>query len=133
MGQVLGAVCECGYKSEAVLGAGRSNFREVCKFPHYCTSCNEVISVDIFKEERICPKCQSRDVQSYEARTSRLKYKILEKFSDETLKKFGFHRRDDEQHSWYGKSKNHTILKGNQYCPNCQKKELKFFTSMMFD
>lgn len=133
MGQVLGAVCECGYEGKAVLGAGRSDFREVCKFPHYCVSCKEVVSIDIFKDEHSCPKCKSNNVNSYEAQTRRPKYEIIEKLSDVNLKKLGFHRRSDEQDSWYGKTKNHVLLRGSHYCPKCEQKSLKFFTEMMFD
>lgn len=133
MGQVLGAVCECGYKGSAVLGAGRSNFREVCKFPHYCESCKEVVSVDIFKEHHTCPKCQSPNVFTYEAPTKVPKYQILEKLSDSTLARLGMHRRQDEQDSWYGKNKRHVILRGKHHCPKCDMTSLSFFTEMMFD
>ena len=133
VGQVLSAFCDCGYESDVVLGAGRSNFREVCKFPHYCLNCNEAISIDIFKDTRKCPKCNSSDVHTYEAQTKRAKYKLLEKLSDSTLDKLGMHRRDDEHHSWYGNSKNHTILRGKHFCPKCERTSLSFATSMMFD
>jgi Zn finger protein HypA/HybF involved in hydrogenase expression len=133
MGQVLDAVCECGYHSSVVMGAARSNFLEVCKFPHYCMNCHESISIDIFKETKLCPKCNSGDVHTYEAKTRRVRYKLLEKLSDNALQKLGMHRRDDEHHSWYGNSKNHTILRGKHYCPQCEKTTLSFITSMMFD
>ena len=133
MGQILGATCVCGYKGEAVFGAGRSDFLEVCDFPHYCDSCNEVVSVDIFKEELNCPKCKSSDVHSYEAQSKPPKYKFIEKLSDKNLNKFGFHRRNDEQDSWYGKSKTHVLLRGPHHCPKCDKDSLKFFTKIMFD
>ena len=132
MGQILDAVCECGYRKSAVLGAGRSNFKEVCKFPHYCNSCSEVIDVDIFKEQNCCPNCTSLNIHTYEALTKRVTYKVFERLSDITLRKYGYHRRDNEQHSWYGKIKNHTILRVKHFCPKCKNDSLSFFTSMMF-
>lgn len=133
MGQILGAVCECGYNGKATLGAGRSDFREVCKFPHYCDSCKEVVSVDIFKEEHLCPTCKSHDVHTYEAQTTRLKNEAHEQLSDVHLERLGLHRRSDEQDSWYGKDKSHILLRGPHYCPKCEKNSLKFFTEIMFD
>jgi predicted Zn-ribbon and HTH transcriptional regulator len=133
MGQVLGAVCECGYKGSAALGAGRSNFREVCNFPHYCKSCEEVVSVDIFKDKQTCPKCKSEDVHTYEAQTTRLKNEVHEQLSDLHLERLGLHRRTDEQDSWYGKDKSHILLRGPHRCPKCQMQLLKFFTELMFD
>lgn len=133
MGQVLGGICECGYKGSATLGAGRSNFQEVCRFPHYCRKCENLISVDIFKKDNTCPDCGSDDIHTYEASTNSPKYKIIEKLSDERLRSFGFHRSDDEQFSWYGNTKSHVILRGGHHCPKCHNNSLRFFTELMFD
>lgn len=133
MGEVVKAKCSCGYEEEAVIGAGRFDFKEVCKFPHFCNSCNRVTSVDIFKEVYECKHCNGADVHSYESITKVVKYNFLERFSDETLTKYGYHRRSQEYTSWYGRTKNHVLMRGKHYCPNCKESNLTFKITMMFD
>lgn len=133
MGEVVAATCECGYKEDAVIGAGRSNFKEVCKFPHYCKSCNQLTSIDLFRSEKTCTRCGSADVRSYESSTKVIPYKFLNRFSDDTLKKYGYHRKSHEYTSWYGTKKNHVLMRGKHYCPNCKCNNLSFQITMMFD
>jgi hypothetical protein len=133
MGEVVSSTCICGYEAEAVIGAGRLDFKEVCKFPHYCDSCNQVTSIDIFKTKRTCNNCKSQAVHSYEANTKRVPYEFLEKISDETLKKYGYHKRHHEYTSWCGKEKSHVILHGTHHCPSCKKNTLQFKIKLMFD
>ncbi len=133
MGQILNAVCKCGYVGRAILGAGRSDHTEVCNFPHYCKTCKEVVGIDIFKEVHLCPKCNSNNLQSYEALTQRLDSDELEDLSDSDLEKLGFHRSFDELTSWYGKEKEHAILKDTHHCPKCDQPTLRFKRSAFFD
>lgn len=133
MGQVLNAICECGLRDTATLGAGRSDFQLVCKFPHYCKNCEYLISVDILKENNVCSECGSKDIHSYESSTKRSKYKIVEKLSTDVLMKLGLHRLEDEQFSWYLNKENHVILKGNHYCPKCHSNSMIFDTKLIFD
>jgi hypothetical protein len=133
MGEVVTATCTCGYKENAAIGAGRSDFKVVCKFPHFCNSCSQVTSVDIFKSEHVCKHCGSYDVHSYESSTKVTPYKFMERFSDEILKKYGYHRKSYEYTSWYGTTKNHVLMRGKHYCPNCKCNSLQFQITMMFD
>ena len=133
MGQILNAICDCGYEGKAVLGAGRADFNRVCNFPYHCKSCKEVVSVDLFKKRISCPICNSQDVHTYESQTVRLDKEIYEQLSDIELEKLGLHRVSNEQESWAVKDKNHTLLRGPHHCPKCEKKTLIFFTELMFD
>ena len=133
MGQVLRAICECGFNETATLGAGRGDFNRICKFPHYCKGCECLISIDIFKEQNNCSECGSEDIHSYESSTKRSKYKIFEKFSNSALKKLGLHRLVDEQFCWFSNTESHAILSGNHYCPKCHVNSMNFITELIFD
>lgn len=133
MGSSLIASCQCGYEKHVFLGAGRSNFETVCHFPHYCDDCKEVVSVDIFSDEIKCPNCKSTNVHTYEAKSKRIKDTFTDKMKAKLVGNKTYHSSEDEEFSWYGRNKDHVILKGMHHCPSCEDESLEFSLFAMVD
>jgi RNA polymerase subunit RPABC4/transcription elongation factor Spt4 len=64
MGNIQNAQCECGFRKSVKIGGGMADYRENSAFPFYCKACG-LISINIAKEERICPTCKSTEITQY--------------------------------------------------------------------
>jgi len=64
MGNIRDARCPCGFRSSVKIGGGMADHRENSAFPFHCKTCG-LISVNVAKEERICPTCQSTEITQY--------------------------------------------------------------------
>jgi RNA polymerase subunit RPABC4/transcription elongation factor Spt4 len=64
MGNIRDARCPCGFRSSVKIGGGMVDHRENSAFPFHCKTCG-LISVNVAKEERICPTCQSSEITQY--------------------------------------------------------------------
>ena len=109
MGDILQAICECGFKSNNLyLGGGFLDMGELCNAPYYCDNCETIGTVNINKIIK-CEKC-SKSVQYYGE-----------------IGKDDFEIPEDVIFDW---SVNHTtryFLKDKfYYCPKCKKINLKF-------
>ncbi|NRB58315.1 MAG: hypothetical protein HRU50_00065 [Winogradskyella sp.] len=65
MGSVIKATCGCGYEKDITVGGGRLNFKTTQYFPHYCKTCQEVVSGNLLKEEKLCASCETKDKIPY--------------------------------------------------------------------
>ena len=136
MGKQLTGECDCGYVGEVYIASGRAQHGKKFAYPHYCTSCDSLISVDLLSESQTCKVCGSGDVHSYEALTKTLSDdSFLKKLPTNFLLKIGYHRLDavQEETFCYPLKKTFVLLRGNHFCPKCKNQSMRFFTSMLFD
>jgi ribosomal protein L37AE/L43A len=136
MGTELTGRCDCGFGNKVYIASGRAQHGKVFKYPHYCSSCHSLISVDVLSDSQICSECGSDDIHSYAASTKTLSYKsLLSRFPTEVLKAAGYHRSDvvHEETFCYPLRKTFVFLRGDHYCPKCKKSTMRFFTSMLYD
>jgi Zn finger protein HypA/HybF involved in hydrogenase expression len=75
MGKLLAAECPCGYQSSVVVGSGRELHGEIFEFPHYCSECNEAVSVDLLKPRLVCPLCNAISLTLYGTRKNKTIHK----------------------------------------------------------
>ena len=123
MGDMLQAVCECGYQSNILfVGGGMIDLGEICKVPYYCENCKYIGATNILMknpenpDEIIirktikCSKCR-RKVQHY----------------GEVIKKT-FEYADYVFFQWELEDENSYIVNDKYYyCPKCKKIKLKFY------
>ena len=64
MGNIRDARCACGFRRSVKIGGGMADHRENSAFPFYCKTCG-LISINIAKEKRICPSCNSTEITQY--------------------------------------------------------------------
>jgi hypothetical protein len=114
-GDIVSAKCECGFESTMKLGAGKSNFETVCKFPFYCKACSSLIVLNTLSENLVCPKCNSELIMPYDDYSLRL-YK-----SDKSV--FGWNTND----------KTYKLTDDFYFCPQCLEFKLKFKSIGNFD
>lgn len=65
MGYKLNCHCQCGYKKEVILGGGIRHQFTISYFPHLCTSCCEIVNVNILEQKKKCPECLSTEIICY--------------------------------------------------------------------
>lgn len=55
---MIATTCPCGYENhELALGGGMLSFMDHCAAPALCTSCREVVTIDLMDSEATCPNC----------------------------------------------------------------------------
>ena len=64
MGNIRDARCACGFWSSVKIGGGMVDHRENATFPFHCKTCG-LVSINVAKEQRICPTCQSTENTQY--------------------------------------------------------------------
>ncbi len=136
MGTELTGECSCGYGKKVYIASGRAQHGKVFKYPHFCKSCDSLISVDLLSESQICTECGSDDVHSYAASTKTLSYKsLLNRLPTEVLRAAGYHRSEvvHEETFCYPLKKWFVFLRGDHFCPKCKNQSMRFFTSMLYD
>ena len=58
VGTMIAANCPCGYENdELAIGGGMLTFMEHCAAPALCTSCREVVTIDLMDRNAACPNC----------------------------------------------------------------------------
>lgn len=58
VGTMIAASCPCGYENdELAVGGGMLTFMEHCAAPALCTSCHEVVTIDLMDRDATCPNC----------------------------------------------------------------------------
>lgn len=136
MGKELTGTCSCGYGKKVYIASGRAEHGKVFNYPHFCESCDSLISVDVLSESQICTECGSDDVHSYAAPTKTLSYKsLLNRLPTEVLRAAGYHRSEvvQEETFCYPLKKRFVFLRGDHFCPKCKNQSMRFFTSMLYD
>lgn len=110
MGSKHTASCECGFSTEVSVGGSRSSFTTHSYFPFLCKQCG-IVSVNVAKENIVCPTCQSEDVEQYG----------VEGASDLKLK----------QSNPYPRLQNYDreAFQNGHKCPQCKKFTLTFSTA----
>jgi len=66
MGDIVRAHCHCGYSKEIFVGGGMLNFTTYCNFPSYCNDCKDLIEVNLFDTNILCPKCNGLNIVAYD-------------------------------------------------------------------
>ena len=66
MGSDVIAECQCGLKTNIMIGGGMMNFMDTCYFPCLCQSCQDVVEVNLLAKEASCPKCKTTEVIPYD-------------------------------------------------------------------
>jgi Zn finger protein HypA/HybF involved in hydrogenase expression len=128
MGQILTAICKCGYeKNELLIGGGMFTFMEVCNVVCYCENCKEVetynairddindTTMPLIRNEIRCEKCGNK-VTMYGIFTS----------EDTINDKYCYKWRFDDDHIYL-------LEMGNHYSPQCGKNTLEFIPSGNYD
>lgn len=58
VGTMIAASCNCGYENNALaVGGGTLSFMEHCAAPALCTTCREVVTIDLMDSDATCPSC----------------------------------------------------------------------------
>ena len=136
MGKQLTGLCDCSYGGEVYIASGRTQHGKVFYYPHYCNSCDSLISVDLLSKSKTCKFCASDDVHSFEATSKTISSKsLLNKLPPNFLLKIGYHSSElvHEEIFCYPLNKKFVLLRGNHYCPKCKHQSMHFFTSMLYD
>jgi RNA polymerase subunit RPABC4/transcription elongation factor Spt4 len=110
MGQLVKAICNCGFIKDAPVGGGISTYKESATFPFYCRDCG-LVNVNIAKGEKICPECESIDVTQY---------------GDSKISIPTDHNKVLEWGSYHSGSRGHL-------CPNCKSQKMVFNWYGSFD
>ena len=66
MGSQVIAKCGCGYEATCLIGCGIKNYNTTCYFPFSCSSCHNVVEVNILAKIIYCPQCQSSELIPYD-------------------------------------------------------------------
>ena len=135
MGTGLKSKCTCGYEAEASIGSSRAGHGKVFRFPHLCTDCQTVGSIDVLSECHACNNCGSINVISYETKTKRVPNRLLERLGREFLRKRGYHLQQEELDPsyCYVLEKMFVMLRWHNHCPKCQTNNLTFYPYIYFD
>lgn len=110
MGHTVTATCACGFASDhLMIGGGRMNFQTNRSYPARCTTCRDIVTVNLLEEALACPQCDGTEVAPYNR--------------PELLKTPG-----REVSNWnMGRALgNLTLTDGKYLCPKCGKFELSF-------
>lgn len=57
MGASIKAFCPCGYQARAAVASSGADHGRVFMFPHACSTCGELVNVDLLAVSFVCPKC----------------------------------------------------------------------------
>ena len=135
MGTQLSATCPCGVSHEASIGGTRAS-RGIFDFPHACSGCRKVVSVNILSEPLTCPSCRSSAMRSYQASSARVwMYKFMSSLPYSFQRKFWRGVSESPPFSNYC-SKNqrtYSLFPLRQRCVNCSKNTLDFSLLSLFD
>ena len=104
MGQILMAICSCGFAREFLFGGGMDNFKTYLGAPAYCMKCNKMTITNYLNPKSRCSLCRGKIVY----------------YNDESLqiKK----DKDDSYFEW-----GDFILPDSSYkCPECGEFMLRF-------
>jgi Zn finger protein HypA/HybF involved in hydrogenase expression len=114
MGDMLQALCECGFKSKIILaGGGIVNFTHYCGAPAVCLHCQEFLIKNYKKKYSKCPSC-GKKVTFYN--DSSLQIPVSESYKNHKI--FEWHINNE---------KVDFQLQDTQYfCPKCRKMTLTF-------
>jgi predicted Zn-ribbon and HTH transcriptional regulator len=137
MGIYLLASCYCCQKKTSVVfGSSLAEHGKVFWFPHHCSCCNQIISVDIYKQNTKCPNCNKDEFFSYAAPTKTLiTNSFLNKFSDNFIKLLGFHKNKNVKYEMYAfrLQRKFSLLNIQHYCPSCKSNSVFFHFDFSFD
>ena len=112
MGTAVNATCGCGLEAEIMIGAGFSDFPNVCLFPALCRNCERVVEANLARCPAHCPECGTAQVIPY---------------SDPELAK-------GDGLSTVAAWGELELSDGHYYCPACNKMTLRFAsTGMLWD
>lgn len=136
MGQLFIAKCGCGLEAEVSVGSSRSEHGKKFYYPHYCSTCNNVTSVNVLAKSYVCPECKSEKINSYAAATQTLPFDSkLNSSSESHLSRLGFHKSNlvEDESYCHGLEKTFVLFSSKNFCPACNKNSLSFILSAMYD
>jgi hypothetical protein len=65
MGTEVDASCGCGLEATIMIGAGFSDFPDVCLFPALCNRCERAVETNLAHKPTLCPECGDTRVIPY--------------------------------------------------------------------
>ena len=136
MGHELIGRCNCGLEGRVCVGSSRSDHGKKFDYPHYCSSCNSLITVNVLRKKYVCTLCESGEIHSYAALTKSLPYDSkLNSWPDDHLAKIGVHKKDLVEDETYCDSleKDFVLFRSKNFCPLCKRNSLSFSLSLMYD
>lgn len=135
MGTKLSGECTCGYQCDVFIGSARAQHGINFYFPHYCSACNSLTSVDMLSDDHACEKCGSKEIYSYDAPTKATSLEVMNALPSSLLKRLGYHKANDvcESAFCYPIDKTFNLLSSKQHCPRCKQVQLTFNIRMMYD
>ena len=136
MGLELLGKCKCGYERNVHISSTRALRGKVFRYPHHCSSCNSLTSVDILDSNSLCDLCFSSAVSTYSAASKKLtSSSILLRLPFFLLKLLRYHKQEQvaEENYCSASNKTFTLLKGGHYCPACSFNNLQFSPISTYD
>jgi hypothetical protein len=135
MGKGIRAECRCGCKGTASVGSSRAMHGKIFEFPHWCSGCKDIVSVDLLQRSRQCPKCENPHVTSFAATSVRAQNWLAALMTGKWLNRLGFHALEQELASGYcfRLQKTFTLLRREHLCHLCQQMSMTFFIMYSFD
>lgn len=67
MGGSVAATCPCGLSANSLVGGGMATFMTECYFPCSCSTCRDVVQVNLVDAERRCPLCETPDTVPFDS------------------------------------------------------------------
>lgn len=65
MGSQVIAICKCGVNTKILVGGGKQSFKVIDYFPGYCSSCKEVVQINLKNVKLTCPFCENNTAIPY--------------------------------------------------------------------
>lgn len=142
MGTTFEAKCDCSDIIEPVMiGSSRRDHGKVFYYPHACSDCGSNSSIDLLKNSKVCPKCNSQNLYRYgdcvtEApygRWYRIKGWITGRTKRDQVALDSMRGRSLDITYCYNFRTTYALLKQRESCPKCKNKTLKFNFVNLFD
>ena len=136
MGLELLGKCQCGYERNVHISSTRALRGKVFRYPHHCSSCKSLTSVDVLESNYQCDLCFSSAVFNYSATSKKLpSNSTLQRLPSFLLALFNYHKQEQmaEENYCTASNKTFTLLKGGHYCPACSFNNLQFSPISTYD
>jgi Zn finger protein HypA/HybF involved in hydrogenase expression len=141
MGSSLSAACPCGYSGKASIGSSRRDHGKRFDFPHECTDCKEVTTVDLLQTPPVCFKCNGTNVTLYgfvvkhvpHGRWNKVKSWFDGSYKREKEGMALLERPRAHENYCYKLDSTFAMKTGPAKCPVCSKPTLIFSLEALFD
>lgn len=118
MGCLVSVECNCGYETQATVGAGMASFMTSCRFPFHCPQCRQVVDSDLMAATPACPRCGNKAIVPY------TDPRLLGEPGTQEVVDWNLEGQDGGRVS---------LSDGTYHCPACEKPTLRFSFAGCFD